>query len=157
MVDLLNDGENELHECFYPGSDDDLDFEDVELVGEDTMYGSVYSLINILVITYLAKTLVKMITATPVQKTLISRVNQMMWYVHICIHTTLFFVYKNAYLYVCGCVCACACVCACVWLCVWVCAIKWGYDEHDMVHDIIIHVHNIACMHADMSSIVLAF
>ena len=84
VVDLLNDGENddyELDECFFPGSDDELGFEEVELEGEeDTMYGSVYSIINIiLVTTYLAKTLVKMITATPVLKTLISmRVNQMM-------------------------------------------------------------------------------
>ena len=75
-------GENddyELDECFFPGSNDELDFEEVELVGEeDTMYGSVYCIINIiLVTTYLTKTLVKMITATPVQKTLISRVNQM--------------------------------------------------------------------------------
>ena len=81
MVDLLNDGENddyELNECFFPGSDDKLGFEEVELVGEDTMSGSVYSIINnILVTTYLANTLVK-ITATPVLKTLISmRVNQM--------------------------------------------------------------------------------
>ena len=86
--------------------------------------------------------------------------------VNIIIHMTLFFVYKSAYLYVGMCVCvhACMCVhvhvqfcvpvCGCVCVCVGVCTMKWGY-EHDMVR--IIHVHNIACMHADMSSIMLAF
>ena len=76
---VVENDDYELDECFFPGSDDELGFEEVELEGEeDTMYGSVYSIINILVTTYLAKTLVK-ITATPVLKTLISmRVNQMM-------------------------------------------------------------------------------
>ena len=70
--------------------------------------------------------------------------------------------------HVCVCmrVCVHACVCVrvhvhvpvCVWLrvCGWVCTMKWGYYGHGMVHDII-HVHNIACMHAYMSSLMLAF
>ena len=43
MVDLLSDGENddyELDECFFPSGNDELGFEEVELEGEDTMYGS---------------------------------------------------------------------------------------------------------------------
>ena len=67
MVDLLNDGGNddyELDECFFPGSDDELGFEEVELVGKDTMYGSVYSVTNILVTTYLAETLVEIINSS---------------------------------------------------------------------------------------------
>ena len=52
VVDLLDDGENgdfELDECFFPGSDDDLGFEEVELEDEDTVYDITF----ILVTTYL--------------------------------------------------------------------------------------------------------
>ena len=44
VVDLLDhDGEDadfELDDCFFPGSDDELGFEEVELEDEDTMYGN---------------------------------------------------------------------------------------------------------------------
>ena len=41
MVDLLDDGEDadfELDDCFFPGSDDELRFHEVELGDEDTEY-----------------------------------------------------------------------------------------------------------------------
>ena len=41
VVDLLNDGEDadfEMVDCFFPGSDDELGFEEVELVEEDPVY-----------------------------------------------------------------------------------------------------------------------
>ena len=43
VVDLLGDGDDgdfELDECFFPGSDDELGFEEVELEDEDTVYGN---------------------------------------------------------------------------------------------------------------------
>ena len=42
VVDLLDNGEDadfEVDECFFPGSDE-LGFEEVELEGEDTVYGN---------------------------------------------------------------------------------------------------------------------
>ena len=42
VVDLLDDGEDadfEMDDCFFPGSDDELGFEEVELEEEDTVYG----------------------------------------------------------------------------------------------------------------------
>ena len=47
VVDLLDDGEDadfEMDDCFFPGSDDELGFEEVELEEEDTVYGN--SIIN---------------------------------------------------------------------------------------------------------------
>lgn len=41
VVDLLDDGEDadfELDDCFFPGSDDELGFHEVELGDEDTEY-----------------------------------------------------------------------------------------------------------------------
>ena len=49
VVDLLDDGEDgdfELDDCFFPGSDDELGFEEVELEDEHTVYG------NSIMITY---------------------------------------------------------------------------------------------------------
>ena len=44
VVDLLDDGEDadfEMDDCFFPGSDDELGFEEVELEEEqDTVYGN---------------------------------------------------------------------------------------------------------------------
>ena len=48
VVDLLDDGEDadfEMDDCFFPGSDDELGFEEVELEEEDTVYGN--GIINI--------------------------------------------------------------------------------------------------------------
>ena len=42
VVDLLDDGEDadfEMDDCFFPGSDDELGFEEVELE-EDTVFGN---------------------------------------------------------------------------------------------------------------------
>ena len=43
VVDLLDDGEDadlEMDDCFFPGSDDELDFEEVELEEDETVYGN---------------------------------------------------------------------------------------------------------------------
>ena len=43
VVDLLENGEDadfEMDDCFFPGSDDELGFEEVELEDEDTEYGN---------------------------------------------------------------------------------------------------------------------
>ena len=43
VVDLLDDGEEadfEMDDCFFPGSDDELGFEEVELEEDDTVYGN---------------------------------------------------------------------------------------------------------------------
>ena len=43
VVDLLDDGEDadfEMDDCFFPGSDDELGFEEIELEEEDTVYGN---------------------------------------------------------------------------------------------------------------------
>ena len=43
VVDLLDDGEDadfEMDDCFFPGSDDELGFEEIELEEEDTVYGT---------------------------------------------------------------------------------------------------------------------
>ena len=43
VVDLLDDSEDadfEMEDCFFPGSDDELGFEEVELEEEDIVYGS---------------------------------------------------------------------------------------------------------------------
>ena len=42
VVDPLDDGEDadlEMDDCFFPGNDDELGFEEVELEEEDTVYG----------------------------------------------------------------------------------------------------------------------
>ena len=56
VVALLDDGQDgdtdfELDDCFFPGSDDELGFEEVELEDEDTVYAN--STMFILVPTYL--------------------------------------------------------------------------------------------------------
>ena len=41
VVDLLDDGEDadlEMDDCFFPGSDDELGFEEVELEEDETVY-----------------------------------------------------------------------------------------------------------------------
>ena len=43
VVDLLDDDQGadiELDDCFFPGSDDELGFEEVELEDDDTEYGN---------------------------------------------------------------------------------------------------------------------
>ena len=43
VVDLLEDGEDddsEMDDCFFPGSDDELGFDEIELEDEDTEYGN---------------------------------------------------------------------------------------------------------------------
>ena len=46
VVDLLDhDDDMELDDCFFPGSDDELGFDEVELEDEDTTYGNKYYII----------------------------------------------------------------------------------------------------------------
>ena len=50
VVDLLDDGEEadfEMDDCCFPGSDDELGFEEVELEEDDTVYGNSIIKINI--------------------------------------------------------------------------------------------------------------
>ena len=58
VVDLLNDGEDadlEMDDCFFPGSDDELGFEEVELEEEDTVYGKSIIIIIIFTLVTFAK------------------------------------------------------------------------------------------------------
>ena len=40
VVDLLDDGDLEMDDYFFPGSDDELGFEEVELEEDETVYGN---------------------------------------------------------------------------------------------------------------------